>query len=160
MAGRRWPLPRAAARIQGRALIPVDEYSRIIELLPILCVDIVLRNVRGEYLLVKRANEPKKGRWWVIGGRVRKGEKVEAAVVRKIKEEVSLDVESVHPLGYYEAVSQENPFGLRAPMHAVSIVFSARIDECSTIILDDQGTDWKYSAELPPDFKFHSFVPN
>jgi colanic acid biosynthesis protein WcaH len=139
-------------------MIPVEQYSQIIEILPILCVDIVVTNSRGEYLLVKRANEPRKGQWWVIGGRVLKGETLERAAMRKIGEEVSLDVERVHPLGYYEAVSQENPFGCGARMHAVSIVFSARVDEFSSITLDGQSTEWKYSPELPPDFHFNFFV--
>lgn len=42
------------------SLIPADEYARIIEVLPILCVDVIVQNSKGEYLLVKRANEPLK----------------------------------------------------------------------------------------------------
>ena len=39
-------------------LIPIKEYSRIIEVLPILCVDVAVQNSKGEYLLVRRTNEP------------------------------------------------------------------------------------------------------
>ena len=60
-------------------MIPAEQYKEIIKVLPILCVDIVIKNNRGEYLLVKRAHEPLKGRWWVVGGRVHKGESIEQA---------------------------------------------------------------------------------
>ena len=138
-------------------MIPTEQYKQIIEVLPILCVDVVVTNTRGEYLLIRRANEPRKGQWWVIGGRLLKGETLEEAVVRKVKEETSLNVEAAHPIGYYEAVSQENPFGLAPRLHAVSVVFSTVVDDGQHISLDDQSVDWKFSRELPADFHINSF---
>ena len=138
-------------------MIPTEQYKQIIEVLPILCVDVVITNTKGEYLLIKRANEPRKGQWWVIGGRLLKGETLEEAVVRKVREETSLNVEAAYPIGYYEAVSQENPFGVAPRLHAVSVVFSTVVDDGQQISLDDQSTDWKYSKELPADFHVKSF---
>jgi colanic acid biosynthesis protein WcaH len=138
-------------------VIPAEQYQHIIKVLPILCVDVVVKNPRGEYLLIKRANEPRKGQWWVIGGRLLKGETLEEAVVRKVREETSLNVGAPHPIGYYEAVSQENPFGLAPRLHAVSVVFSTVVDDGQQIRLDDQSLDWKYSEELPVDFCFQPF---
>jgi len=138
-------------------MIPAEQYKQIIEVLPILCVDVIIKNTRGEYLLIRRANEPRQGEWWVIGGRLLKGETLEEAVVRKVWEETSLNVQSVQPVGYYEAVSQENPFGLGPRLHAVSVVFSTIVDDGQQIRLDDQSSDWKYAKELPPDFHIKSF---
>jgi len=138
-------------------MIPTEQYSQIIEVLPILCVDVIVMNARGEYLLIKRAKQPMKGQWWVIGGRLLKGETLEQAVVRKVLEETSLQVEAVQPIGYYEAVSQENPFGLAPRLHAVSVVFSTVIDDRQQIRLDDQSLDWKFSKGLPPGFRIKPF---
>jgi colanic acid biosynthesis protein WcaH len=138
-------------------VIPAQQYQQIIEVLPILCVDVVITNPRGEYLLIKRANQPRQGEWWVIGGRLLKGETLEEAAVRKVWEETSLDVQSVHPIGYYEAASQENPFGLAPRLHAVSVVFLTVVDDHQPIRLDDQSSDWKFSKELPADFHVKSF---
>jgi len=135
-------------------VIPAGQYHQIIEVLPILCVDVVIKNARGECLLIKRANQPRQGEWWVIGGRVLKGETLEQAAVRKVREETSLSVEAVSPIGYYEALSQENPFGLAPPLHAVSVVFTTVVDDGQPISLDDQSLDWKYAEELPADFCF------
>lgn len=138
-------------------MIPTDRYNQIIDVLPILCVDVVISNRDGEYLLIKRDNEPRKGEWWVIGGRLLKGETLEQAVIRKVREETALTVDAVQPIGYYEAVSQENPFGLASPLHAVSVVFSTVVDNHQQIRLDDQSSDWKFSKELPADFRINTF---
>ena len=47
----------------------------------------------GKVLLVKRNNEPNKGRWALPGGLVELGEKVEDAVRREVREEVGLEVD-------------------------------------------------------------------
>lgn len=132
--------------------IPDDKYAQIMEALPILCVDVLLHNSKGECLLVKRANEPLKGQWWVIGGRVLKGETLEQAAIRKVKEEAGLIINSVKPIGYYEEISHTNRFGSLTPLHAVSVVFSAVVDDSQHIKLDSQSTNWKYSSEMPKDF--------
>ena len=49
----------------------------------------------GEIALIKRGNEPSKGKWTIPGGLVELGENLETAVIREIKEEVCLDVDNV-----------------------------------------------------------------
>ena len=71
------------------SLIPLNKYSKILEDLPIYCVDIIIKNDKEEYLLIKRNNEPKKGEWWVVGGRVLKGETAKEAAIRKVKQETN-----------------------------------------------------------------------
>jgi colanic acid biosynthesis protein WcaH len=140
------------------SLIPSEKYAEIIEVLPILCVDIFIQNPRGEYLLIKRANEPKKDKWWPIGGRVYKGETLEEAAIRKIKDETALQVKAVRPIGYFEIITNETPFGLPFPYHAVGVVFSALIDDHQQIKLDDQSTEWKFAKEIPADYYIKTFT--
>jgi len=134
-------------------MIPKEQYTQIIEVLPILCVDIIIQNSQGEFLLIKRANEPLKDQWWVIGGRVLKGETLEKAAIRKVEEEVGLKITDVKLVGYYEDADETNPFGLYTPLHSVSVVFLAVIDNHQNIKLDNQSSDWKYSKELPERFR-------
>ena len=138
-------------------LIPTEQYTQIIEVLPILCVDVVVQNSRGEYLLIKRANEPRKDQWWVIGGRVLKGETLEEAALRKVSEETALKVETMQPFGYYEAVAQANPFGLPSQYHAVSVVFLTVVHNCQPVRLDSQSVEWKFAKKLPSDFRIRLF---
>ena len=47
---------------------------------------------RGRVLLIQRGQEPLKGEWSLPGGVVEIGEPLEAALVREVREETSLDV--------------------------------------------------------------------
>lgn len=54
--------------------LPTELYQQVVELLPILCIDLAVeRPSDGKFLLVKRGAEPAKGLWWVPGGRIFKG---------------------------------------------------------------------------------------
>jgi len=44
--------------------------------------------------LIKRGNEPSKGKWTIPGGLVELGESIETAVIREAKEETCLEVEN------------------------------------------------------------------
>lgn len=63
----------------------------------IRCVGAVVHSEHGLLLLVRRANEPGRGRWSLPGGRVEPGETDAEAVVREVYEETRLSV-AVGPL--------------------------------------------------------------
>jgi ADP-ribose pyrophosphatase YjhB (NUDIX family) len=48
----------------------------------------------GKIALIKRGNEPSKGKWTIPGGLVELAESPEVAVMREAKEETGLDVEN------------------------------------------------------------------
>lgn len=133
-------------------MIPADLYKKIVEVLPILCVDIVIKDSLGKYLLVRRANEPLKDQWWVVGGRVHKGESLRQAAVRKVESETSLKVKDLRVIGYYEKTFSEHRLDVEGAIHTVSIVFSTDIEGSHSIELDAQSSDWKFSDRLPAEF--------
>ena len=60
---------------------------------PIVGIGVVIvRDCR--IALIKRANEPSKGKWTIPGGLVELGESVEEAVIREAKEETCLEIEN------------------------------------------------------------------
>lgn len=59
---------------------------------------------QGKIALIKRGNEPSKGKWTIPGGLVELGESLEAAVIRETKEEVCLDVENPCLIGVVDNV--------------------------------------------------------
>jgi len=138
-------------------MIPLNKYSKITEVMPILCVDVLAQDAQGEYLLVKRLNPPKKNKWWVIGGRVLKGESLKEAVRRKLRQEAGLEAKNIRLAGYFELVNDKNPFGLRSKYHTISVVFSAKINRSKVIKLDNQSAGYKFSRKLPADFYVRSF---
>jgi 8-oxo-dGTP diphosphatase len=61
---------------------------------PVVGIGVVIIK-EGEITLIKRGNEPSKGKWTIPGGLVELGENLETAVIRETKEEVCLDVDNV-----------------------------------------------------------------
>jgi len=58
---------------------------------PVVGIGAVIIN-DGKIALIKRGNEPSKGKWTIPGGLVELGENLEHAVIRETKEETGLDV--------------------------------------------------------------------
>jgi len=85
---------------------------------PVLTVDVLIRRNDG-YVLIKRKNEPYRGRWAIPGGLAEYGEKVEQAAMREAKEETGLEVKLIRLVGVYSDPTRD-PRG-----HYISIAYLA-----------------------------------
>jgi len=104
-------------------MISKELYTQILDKMPICCIDFVLVH-EGKVLLVYRTQEPAKDQWWIPGGRVFKGEKLEETVKRKAKEELGIEVEVVSKIGVYEYFSDKNPFEeIETGVHSIPVCF-------------------------------------
>ena len=121
--------------------IPEKEYRRILEKMPICCVDILI-HIGRKFLLVKRLNQPVKGKWYVIGGRVEKWEPLEKAVRRKAWEEAGIKVKIEKFLGVEETMFSKGPFGM-GKYHTINLQYLARpIAKDFRVRLDEQSGDY------------------
>jgi len=80
-------------------------YAEALDSLVICCADAAVLH-EGLWLIAKRAWEPLPD-WWVIGGRMRKGELIEQALRRNLRRELRLDIpedrlQSI--IGYYSMI--------------------------------------------------------
>lgn len=118
--------------------IPQSLYSQIHEVMPILCVDVVVTN-GSDILLVCRDCEPEKGTWWFPGGRLHKGERLKTGARRIVKQETNLNVSAPLFLGIAETQFTTDPFGHKKGTHTVNAVYLARPSETAifSVILDD-----------------------
>ena len=132
-------------------IIEEELYRTILRSVPIACVDVVIRNPSGRYLLVRRKNEPLAGEWWVVGGRVHHGETLLDAVSRKMREEVGVVAAGPVFMGVYEDRFDRNAFDV-GEYHTVSMVFGVEIGAAPSIRLDCQSDDWKWATTLPKRF--------
>ena len=139
--------------------IQANEYKKIIQKIPILCVDIILRH-KDKVLLVKRADEPCKGVYWPIGGRVHKGESVDATARRKILEEIGIEYRGkLIPIGFYEDNYTESAFEAETEYSSFSLVFVGDLNkEAKTKIkLDNTSDAFGYFDTLPKRFVVKRF---
>jgi ADP-ribose pyrophosphatase YjhB (NUDIX family) len=105
MEQRCWPR-RAAVKNPVRA----PYRDRVSQPVPrIDCVGGIVEDDSGRLLLVRRGQEPAKGRWSVPGGRVEPGETDEEATAREVLEETGVRVSVERLVG---VVEREAPAGV------------------------------------------------
>jgi colanic acid biosynthesis protein WcaH len=125
-------------------------YKQMLLNLPILCVDLIIQNSKGEYLLVKRDNHPIKGYYWVSGGRMLKNVGVEENAQKKCLQELGINITDWRVVGIYDDQYDTNAFNLDTKIHTLSILCRTDVVvEYDEIKLDEQSSEIKYSPLLP-----------
>jgi len=135
-----------------KAWLPDKTYRYVASLVPMVCVDGIIGDGQGHFLLVKRTQPPFRGRWWVPGGLVRKGEKLEAAFHRKMREELGIVVEPPTLVGVFEIHHQDPRMNIRGGRHVISVVFETGYYSSKPIILDGSASEFEWAHRLPKDF--------
>lgn len=130
-------------------LIPAENYKAILQSVPVVCVDLLIKK-GDKYLLVKRKDEPLKGQYWVPGGRIMKDELAIEAAHRKLEQETGLKGNGFKFVGYYEDFYDESAFGV--PCHSVSLVFET--EAVGDVYLDDTSESFKWEWGLPHRLRF------
>ena len=112
-------------------------------------VDAIVRNEKGEILLIRRSDS---GTWDLPGGAVEPGETPSEAVVREIREETGLEVSIVCVAGVFggKAFRHTYPDGQR--IEAFSVTFECRIAGGELRNDDGEATGFRFVTDddLPP----------
>lgn len=128
-------------------------YKKIINSVPLCCVDLVIR--RGSrFLMVRRAQDPAKKEWWFPGGRVYFNETLLQAAKRKIREEVNIkSFEKLEFLGFKEFGFKKGLYGL--PVWSIAGVFFAEVSDqdCADMKPDRTMSDLKWFGSAEPGFR-------
>jgi ADP-ribose pyrophosphatase YjhB (NUDIX family) len=135
--------------------IPDETYSALVQDTIVPCIDVVLEDVETrDLLLVKRSDEPMKGGWWLVGGRIRKGETFLDGALRKVSEEVGLSSEDLEFVGVLGAVNTffNTSAHTAGGTQTINVVVHMRT-RSRTLMLDREhhtGVAWT-SGSLDPD---------
>jgi len=134
--------------------IPEESWHDIVRHVPIVSVDLLVRHADG-VVLGKRTNRPGRGEWFVPGGRVRKDERLDAAIHRVAEAELGVDVRIEERLGVYEHLWDESEFDDVATKHylANGVVVQPRGER---FVGDDQHSDLRVFEPPFPDL--HPYV--
>ena len=127
--------------------IPDDIYRRIVDYMPICCVDLLIHDGPAVLLLL-RANRPALDQWWFPGGRLHKGEHFNQAADRIAKQELHLHIVQEGLVGVYEQSFPDSRYEGIAT-HTVTIVIKAHLPPNATPKLDDQHTQWAWFSATP-----------
>ena len=121
------------------------DFLRIIEATPLVSIDLILRNAHGEVLLGRRANRPAQGLWFVPGGRIRKNERVNEALLRISRRELGMEISQAKLLGVFDHLYPDNFLG--APdvsTHYVVLGMEAMWPAGASVQADDQHDEFKW----------------
>lgn len=97
-----------------------SEWSALSQKSPVIAVDAVITLSNESVVLVRRRYPPFQNHWALPGGMVEIGETVEEALMREVKEETGLSVETIRLIGVFSNPTRD-PRG-----HVVSIAFHVR----------------------------------
>lgn len=112
-----------------------------------ITVDVVILTIKDntlKVLLVKRTNEPFKGRWAIPGGFIRLSENLDEAALRILKEKTN--VENIY-------LEQLYTFGdplRRTDARVITCAYFALIREEDVNVLESRDVEWHKVYDLPP----------
>ena len=125
-------------------LIPTDQYKMVMDIAPIATVDVLFFNKdKSKTMLFRRVNEPLRGVYFTMGGRLAKGETFIECALRKAKEELNFTLdpsmlvfagvqEEIHPNSIFSGISY----------HAVDLFYGYILEDDEIIqTLDTQHDD-------------------
>lgn len=115
---------------------------------PVVTVDIIVfRNDMCEVLLIRRKNEPFKGKWALPGGFMDMNETLEEAAIRELQEETGLKGIELKQLHTFSAVDRD-------PRHrTISVAFYGRLSDNNQSVKagsDASEAAWFKTNALPP----------
>jgi len=125
-------------------LLSKDIFSNVIENTPLISIDLIVENDKGQILLGKRINEPALGYWFVPGGRIFKDESLDDAFIRTVKEELGLNIERKDAIfdKTYEHFYENNVFDDKFSTHYIVLAHKIKIDNLP--ILNNQHSNYKW----------------
>ncbi|MCG6202398.1 GDP-mannose mannosyl hydrolase [Psychromonas antarctica] len=138
-------------------MLPLPIFKTVIESTPLISIDIIVRNDKGQILLGKRTNRPAQGYWFVPGGRVLKDEPFERAFNRLMKAELGLNKAQSSFKGIYQHFYDDNFFGDKFTTHYIVLAYDISFNgELSSLPVDQHSNyQWFDESELLVDESVH-----
>jgi colanic acid biosynthesis protein WcaH len=95
-------------------LLAPEVFLDVVRHAPLVSMDLIVQNSRGEFLVGLRTNPPARNYWFVPGGRIRKDESMVSALRRIAAEELDLEAAclSAQPAGVFEHFYDDNFAGI------------------------------------------------
>ena len=134
--------------------MPPEDFIRLVELGPLVSIDLLVVNPKGKLLVGKRTNRPAQGFWFVPGGRIDKGETLEAAFARISEAELgrALDLQDATSAGSWTHLYDDNFMGRPGiSTHYVALAYRVPLDLDLAALPAEQHGEYRWVAPSDPD---------
>lgn len=123
-----------------------EDFATVVRCTPLISIDLLVENARGEFLLGQRTNRPARGYWFVPGGRVQKDERLESAFERLTLAELGLrlPLTSAEFYGVWQHFYDDNFSGDDFSTHYVVLGFRLRVSENDLQLPDVQHDAYRW----------------
>lgn len=145
-------------------MLPRDTFENIVRHTPLVSIDLLVTNPRGEILVGLRRNRPAQDTWSVPGGRILKNETIEQAFRRISKAELNLGLNfaAANFRGVFQHTYDENVFGEGSfGTHYIVLAFDFHLDVdmvFSPVDLQHREFQWMKVADLLADPAVHPYA--
>ena len=128
--------------------LPDQEYKKIINSMPIFCIDFLI-TWEKQYLLLQRKEEPLKNDYWVVGGRLFFKETIKDAAKRIQKREIGRYFSKFKEIGFSNYFFPSKP-GSKAT-HTPAILYKISVTKKFDPIVDRQHNNFIWSNKIPKE---------
>lgn len=126
--------------------LPPEQFRAVVASTPLVSIDLIVVNTDWKLLLGKRRNRPAQGYWFVPGGRIFKGETLDAAFRRLSREELGCEfVRSQASFqGVHEHLYADSVFGESPSTHYVVLAYRLRVEPARLNLPNEQHSDYRW----------------
>lgn len=136
-------------------------FETVVASTPLISIDLLVENERGEFLLGLRRNRPAQGFWFVPGGRVLKGETLDAAFKRLTRVELGVELERSQArfIGLYEHFYDDSVFGEQPKTHYVVLGHHLKVGKSNIKLGQEQHASSQWvAAEFIHNLSSHRYT--
>ena len=139
--------------------LPLSTFETVIKHAPLISIDLVIQNQKGEVLLGYRNNRPAQGYWFVPGGRILKNESMECAFKRLTLNELGAEfnLSDAQLIGPFEHFYSDNVTSEEFSTHYIALGYRLSVDESQLQLPLEQHSryTWMTVGELLANPKVH-----
>lgn len=141
-----------------------ETFLKIVASTPLVSIDLVVRNEKGQVLLGYRRNRPAQNFWFVPGGRIRKNERTQDALQRIAQHELGIAAGAGKLLGVFDHFYDDNFHGIPGiGTHYVVCAYQFQVNSDTCFTRDEQHTEVRWwdletllsSPEVHPNSKLY-----
>lgn len=110
--------------------LDLNTFKTVVASMPLVSMDLIIKNSQGQVLLGLRTNRPAQGYWFVPGGRICKDETFDSAFQRLTKVELGSDysLDQARFIGVYQHLYDDNFSGSDFSTHYVVLGYQLALD--------------------------------